>query len=133
MERKWEIFEDGPANPEGERIHVTLSARRNFYLNGKALEALGDPDAVLLMYDRRYQTIGVSRTSIDKRGAYRLKPKERGRSGGRMLYAANFCRAFGVRPDETLSFFDASVDKDGVLVLDMHSVKPVKAAPRKRR
>ena len=133
MERKWEIFEDGPAMAEGERIHVSLSARRNFYLNGKALEALGGPDAVLMMYDRRNQRVGLVRASIDKRGAYRLKPKERGRSGGRIIYAANFCRAFGIKPDETLSFVSAAVDKDGVLVLDMNAVKTLKATPGKRR
>lgn len=88
------------------------------------LAALGEPDAVVMMYDRRQQTIGIQRSPLDRRNAYRLRRKDRD-NNGRVLYAANFCRHYHIKPDKTLAFTNAEVDKNGVLVLSMHAVRRV--------
>jgi hypothetical protein len=98
----------------------------NFFLNQKTLEALGEPDAVVMMYEPRRSTIGIKRAPIDRTNSYRLRAKDQGRSTGKMLYAANFCRFHHIRPDETLRFTAAEVNKDGILVLSMHDVHSVK-------
>jgi len=125
MEWNWEDFAQGPVESNTERIHVTINRRGNLFLNRNAVEAMGEPDAVKLMYDRRRSTIGVVRAPLDRRDAFRLKRKERKRGGGRMLYAANFCRYYSICPDETLAFLAAEVNKDGVLVLDLNEVRAV--------
>lgn len=122
MELKWEIFEDGPAIKTTEHIHVTINRRGQLYLNGRTLAALGEPDAVVMMYDLRQQTIGIQRSPLDRRNAYRLRRKDRD-NNGRVLYAANFCRHYHIKPDKTLAFTNAEVDKNGVLVLSMHAVR----------
>lgn len=122
MELQWEIFEDGPAVQSTEQIHVTINRRGNLYLNGRTLAAMGEPDAVVMMYDRRQQTIGIQRSPLDRRNAYRLRCKDRDNKG-RVLYAANFCRHYHIKPDQTLAFTNAEVDKNGVLVLSMHEVR----------
>jgi hypothetical protein len=125
MQIDWEEFDEGAARKKGECVHVTLSRKRTFFLNQKAIEALGDPDAVVLLYDRRRSIVGMRRSSVDAPNAFRLKRKEQKRNfPGRVVYAANFCRRYGIDPSETLAFTDAHVDKDGVLVLSLHEVKP---------
>ena len=123
MEREWEIYKADSAVNAGRRVYVTLNRRGNFYLNVKALEALGGPETVVLMYDRRASVIGLARASHERRGACRLKKKDGDRSGGRVIYAANFCRKFGIEPEKTISFVDAEVDKDGILLLDLQAVR----------
>jgi len=123
MESEWEIYKADSGVNAGRRVHVTLNRRGNFYLNVKALEALGGPETVVLMYDRRASVIGLARASFERRGACRLKKKDGDRSGGRVIYAANFCRKFGIKPEKTLSFVDAGVDKDGILLLDLQAVR----------
>lgn len=123
MEMNWEEFEPGPVVQNAERIHVTINRRGNLYLNGRAVKAMGEPDAVVLMYDRRKQVIGIKRSPLDRPNAYRLKRKDSDRVGGRMLYAANFCRHHHIKPEETLAFTAAEVDKNGILILSMHEVR----------
>jgi len=64
MEWNWEDFEQGPVESNTERIHVTINRRGNLFLNRNAVEAMGEPDAVKLMYDRRRSTIGVVRAPL---------------------------------------------------------------------
>jgi len=126
MEMNWEYFEHGPVENHGERIYVTINKRGNFFLNRRAVEALGRPDLVVLMYDRRRSTVGIAAATERNPGAFRLKRKELNGHGGRVLYASNFCRNFAICPDDTLRFTAAEVDKTGVLVLDLNEVKSVK-------
>ncbi len=123
MEMQWEEFEPGPALPSAEHIYVTINPKGHLYLNSRTIKALGEPDAVVLMYDRRKQAIGIKRAPLDRRNAYRLRKKDGPRTGGRMIYTANFCRHHHIRPDKTLAFTAAEVDKNGVLILSMHEVR----------
>ena len=88
------------------------------------IEAMGEPDAVTLMYDRRRSTIGLKRSPLDKQNAYRLKRKNK--SSGRIIYISHFCRNYSICPDETLAFVATEVNKDGVLILDLNEVRPAR-------
>jgi hypothetical protein len=123
MERQWEEFAHGPVVQNSERIHATINRRGNLFLNRLAVEALGEPDSVVLMYDRRRSTIGITRAPSSRQNAFRLK---RNRNGSRMIYAANFCRFYSICPEETLAFTAPEVDKNGVLILDLNEVKSVR-------
>ena len=127
MNGKWQFeeFIAGPVTKTGDRIHVTLSSTGIFYLNSKAIKVLDEPDAVVLFYDKRLQTIAMKRAPTTKRNAYLLKPKDGQRSeSGRTVYAANFCRHYHIRPKRTVAFQNPSVD-DGHLILNMHDTAPV--------
>jgi hypothetical protein len=128
MNSKWQFeeFEAGPVTLSGDRIHVTISPTGVFYLNSKALTALDEPDAVILFYDKRLQTIAMKRAPITKRNAYMLKPKDgqKGLESGRTVYAANFCKHYHIRPKRTLAFVKPSIE-DGHLILNMHDTTSV--------
>ncbi len=125
MEMNWEEFEQGPEKNPAEIIHATLNTRGNIFLNRRAIEAIGEPDHVVLMYDRRRSTIGIKSAPSSRQNAYRVKRKEK-RNSGRLIYCANFCRFHQIRPDTTLAFTAAEVDKQGILILSMHEVRSVK-------
>lgn len=127
MEWNWEQFEQGPVEAHSERIHVTLNSRGTLFFNRRAFETLGEPDAVALMYDRRRSTIGVTHAPTSRQNAFRLKRKDS--RGGRVLYASNFCHFYSIRPEETLAFTAAEVNKEGVLILDLNEVRSVRKAP----
>jgi hypothetical protein len=120
MEWNWEELEHGPMDANPKRLHVTIDRRGHLFLNRHAIEAMGEPDAVTLIYDRRRSTIGLKRSPLDKPNAYRLKRKSR--SKAKMLYISHFCRHYSICPDETLAFA-AEVNKDGVLILDLNEVR----------
>ena len=121
----WENFDDGPVRSTKERIHITLNGEGKIFFNKKAWEALGSPDGVALMYDRRQKLIGVRASLLNRRETYLLRRKQRKFSGW-VINAANFCRRFGINPSETLAFSDAKVDNDSVLLLDLNEVHSVK-------
>lgn len=77
MEMNWEEFEQGPEKNPAEIIHATLSTRGTIFLNRRAVEAIGEPDHVILMYDRRRCTIGIKSSPSSRQNAYRLKRKEK--------------------------------------------------------
>lgn len=125
---KWKEFEGAVLEQDPSRIRVTLNRKGQLYMNERALRAMGDPEVVVLMYDSYHQTIGVKASTLDKRNAFRPK-KKTDRVGSRILYAANFCREFGLKPKQTLAFVRAEVDSEGVLILGMRDTMP---AGRKR-
>lgn len=126
MEFNWEKFEKGPVESDPERLHVTLSSRGSFFFNRFAINALGDPESVHLMFDRGRSTIGVTNAPATSDSSFTLKPKQRSATrSGRVLYAANFLRHFGIRPEKTQSFTTARLTPDGILVLDLNATREV--------
>jgi hypothetical protein len=71
--------------------------------------------------------IGVLPSALDRTHAYPLRTRDRTVSG-KVITARNFCRHHGIKPEGTLAFPSARVNKDGVLVLDLQDVKRVTRA-----
>jgi hypothetical protein len=76
MEWNWEEFEHGPVEASSKRLHVTIDRRGHLFLNRHAIEAMGEPDAVTLMYDRRRSTIGLKRSPLGKPKCVSAKTKK---------------------------------------------------------
>ncbi len=124
MKQQWQFeeFEDGPRIQDGARPHVTLTPKGCFYLNWPTLKALDEPDAVVMLYDRRLQTIAIKRAPLTKRNSYRLKPKDGEKARGRILYAANFCKHYHIKPSTTIAFLNPKMDDD-LLILSLHEAR----------
>ena len=101
MNVDFEIFEAGPVIQTHDRVHVTINKLGHIFLNRRMIEALGDPDAVTLMYDSRRSIIGVMPSPLHQRRSFPLRNKDGRRSAGRMVHAMNFFRTCGIRPTET--------------------------------
>lgn len=125
MQVNFELFEEGQADQKtGERLRVTLNKDCRMFFNARAMEALGAPDGVALLFDRRRQIIGVMPSALNRKHAYRLRPQHRGLRS-RVITVRNFCRHYEINPSETVAFPDAEVNRDGILVLDLHAASAV--------
>ena len=124
-EYNFDLFEEGPMEPSGNRVGVSINSRGHFYVNRKAIIAMGEPDAVMLYFDRERKAIGMQRSPIDRKYAFRLVNRAT-RESGRMIFATSFCRHYGIRPTETLAFISPAVNHNGILVLNLHEVRSVK-------
>lgn len=121
---RWKEYDAVPRDQDAAKIRATINRRGNIYLNERAMKAIGEPEVVVLMYDTYHQAIGIKASTVDKLNAVRPKKKD-GKVGGRILYAANFCREFSIKPRGTMAFVRAEVDNDGVLILGMRDTMPV--------
>ena len=121
MKGDWEEIakEDGPAWAAG--LHVTLNRHGYIVINRTAHEALGRPEAALLLFDRVNNRIGVRAANPGLRNAYRLSKHTR--HGSRIVRAYRLLAKKGIDVPETLQFTDARIDEDDVLVLDLRTAR----------
>jgi hypothetical protein len=131
MELNWETFVNPRPLTPPNLMRVTLSQRGDIYLNRCAVEALGWPAAVTLMYDRGRNIVGIKPADPDDPGSYPLRNKGGTRSRSRGLFAASFCRHFQIAPTKPVHIRDPRMDKDGVLIIDLNDAVP--SAGRFRR
>ena len=116
----WEEFLKGPVKQNASSMRVSLNRKREIRLNMPAMKGLGEPEAVVLLYDRLNSRIGIRASRADVPNAYPLRRNTNGLSSryGR-IYASSFCRFHQIRNDKTIFFADARQDNNGVLVLDL--------------
>lgn len=123
MSWHWEEFGHGPE--QAGELRVTLSTKGEIMIGARAMKVLGEPDWVVLMFDRLNSLIGVRPSNRHARNAYPTVHKMNGRH--RLVRANKFCRHYGIRFERTRAFISAKVDENGVLVLDL---KETRAAGR---
>lgn len=98
-------------------------------VGASAFERLGEPEAAVLLFDRRNETIGVAPADADAVNAYPMLRKKKGRH--RVLRANLFCRHHRIFVPRTALFGTASIDEDGTLVLDLRTLVGVGGKPSK--
>lgn len=118
MERKWEEFEVGPKDVENE-LHVTLGRKGELMIGAVATRQLGEPDAVVLLFDPETRVMGVRPAHVRAENAYPMKEKKKGEH--RLVRAIRFCKHYGIGVDRTARFRIASIE-NGVLVLDTNTM-----------
>jgi hypothetical protein len=123
MVMDWEVFRGGPTLPKRDRLHVTLNPRGAILINHKVFEAMGRPEAALLLYDERRQTIGVQPAAAGTEYSFPLKQKDN--VTHRTIYAWPFCKFHKLKPSRTVVFGNAEFDHDGILLLDLHRATEV--------
>lgn len=114
MERNWEEFNEGPKDVESG-LHVTLSRKGEFTIGAAACRQLGEPAAVVLLFDRATRVMGVRPAHIRAENAYQVHRKLGGSHG--VIRAIRFCKHHSLRVDQTVRFRTTAIE-DAVLVLD---------------
>jgi hypothetical protein len=129
MSFNFKLWENGARPKTREVVYVTISRECKVYLNERALEALGQPAAVGVMYDEQKRVIGLIPSAVERAHAYPLRPKYRG-SLGRVFTAREFMRHHEIIPTDTLAFPHAYVSNDGILILDLKAAVRVPRGER---
>jgi hypothetical protein len=110
----FEVF-TGRAHPAGEEEVITIYRRGLVSVNRAAHKALGEPEAVELLYDRDERVMGMRGVSPDVQHAY---PVRRQRATSSLLVSGRaFTRGYGI-PTETARRYRAQMMGD-VLAVDL--------------
>ena len=110
----WEMF-DRKARPRAKQPMVTLQASGTFSMNEASYDAIGRPDQVELLYDKKAQIIGFRPASDKSPHSYPIKPQPNGRTyqtGGRA-----FCAYYDIEHPKARRFGGELID--GVLAIDL--------------
>ena len=126
----WDIFRGGQTVPSSERFSISINAQNILTLNRYTRRILGDPAAVLVMFNKRESVIGISPTHAGDPDAFEVKPK----SGGQhyVIHIAPFCRHHDILIEATERFAKPALTREGYLALDLKDTINV-SNRRKRR
>jgi hypothetical protein len=128
LDKKWEHFDGGPkAAPGRGGVRVTINRSGMIYLNDKAYDLLGRPEAVELYYCRDYDAIALEPTLARKERNFILRKKQMGWA----IYASSFCRHYRIRVATTEEFPRPERTADGHMILSMRSTFTVGERRRK--
>lgn len=96
---------------------VTVQRRGSMTLNQSALQALGQPDAVELLYDRTASIIGLRGVDPRAETAYQVRRASRSASGPWVISAMAYTKFYGIDTSVTRRW-PAYLDGD-VLCVDL--------------
>ena len=120
--RKWEEFPVGPSGAVSG-LHVSLNRKGEILLGARTFRKFGEPEQVLLLFERRNMLIAIVPTTSKATNCYPLIEKRNG--GHRVIRANLFCRHYGIAFGRTIAFNTAIIDDDGKLILDLRDVRVV--------
>ncbi|MFT3743938.1 MAG: hypothetical protein QM785_06540 [Pyrinomonadaceae bacterium] len=124
----WTKFNGKPnSSIRNEGIRVTMGKRGEFYLNKAAWEALGEPEAVELMFDLGRAVIGMQKVDPWVEDTFPVKAKNT--SSGRIIRANPFVVHHQIKPPRTVIFNKAHMD-EGVLSLPLQAITAVSKGSR---
>ena len=129
----WEEFNIEPSRRRTLVPSATLQPSGELRIGRSALEMLGDPEAVAILFDRGNRRIGLRRAAPNEANALRLVS----RSGKRQLhtryiYLKSFLNRQGLQPATALLFRPLTLSPEGYLVLDLEGAKPPETRRTKR-
>lgn len=121
--KNWTEFTGKPNNTiRSQGLRVTMGKRGEIYLNRIAWEALGEPEAVKLMFDFRRAVIGIQKVDPWIENTFPVyAPKN---SPGRIIRANPFAVHHQIKPSRTVIFNKAYMD-EGVLTLPIRAITAV--------
>lgn len=102
-------------------VYVTMNRRGFIVMNRTTHQRMGEPAAVLLLFDAANNRIGMKPTVLAIKNAYPVA--KHGRHGGRVVRAFRLMQEFGIDIAETIQFQNAEIDHDGVLVLNLRTAR----------
>jgi hypothetical protein len=104
---------------------ATLQPSGELRIGRSALEMLGDPEAVAILFDRGNRRIGLRRADLGEANALRLYTRSRNRrTYAKYIYLKSFLNRHGLHPDTTLLFRPVTLSPEGYLILDLESAVP---------
>lgn len=109
-------------------MRVSLHKKGNFALNKAAYDALGEPKAVILLFDKDNKAVGLKAVDPDTvRHAYSVRGQNNSKSY--LIGAIAFCQHYDIDATQSKVFEPELVD--GVLVLELDKAMGIpQRAPR---
>ncbi len=109
--------------------HVTIQRRGSMSLNQSALQALGGPEAVELLYDRAAAIVGLRAVDPHSDSAYQVRRASRSPTGPWVISAMAFTKFYGIDVSATRRW--PAYVEDSVLCVDL-AAAPVAVSGERR-
>lgn len=123
----FEVF-NRRAAPVTTQPLVTIQKRGTMSFNRAAFEALGEPAAVELLFDRQERIVGFRPVDVDVPHAYR--PRKQGHTHNYLVAGQAFTQHFGIETGTARRYPAAMLD--AVLVVDLKLPGTDATGPRSR-
>jgi len=102
-------------------LYVSMNPKGMIVMSRHSWEQLGSPEAFLILFDKTNSRIGLAPTSPITKNAFRAR--KCGRYGARRAHAYLTMQQFGIVLSDTVRFFDATINEDGMMVLDLRTAQ----------
>ncbi len=127
MRADWQEVPRGDVMPQYAGIYVTMNPMGDIVMSRVTYEMMGSPKAFLILFDKTNRRIGLKPAALATRNAYPARVSNR--AGAKMVRGHRLTRDHRIDLPHTVRFYDADIDEDGILTLDLRTAK---VSPRAR-
>ena len=121
MRAEWQEVPRGDVQPQYAGIYVTMNPMGDIVMSRVTYEMTGSPQAFLILFDKVNNRIGLKPCTLTTRNAYPVRVSNR--SGAKMVRGHRLTREHRIDLPQTVRFYDADIDEDGILILDLRTAK----------
>ena len=121
--RKWDEFKEiGPRRLPDQLYASILPKKAEFIISGRTFHKLNEPEAVVLLFDRESQTIGVRPSRLDVPHAV---PVRRFKDRTAVVFrSTRFLAKHRIFLKQAVEFPTAAIDTEGILILNLRDIVP---------
>ena len=127
MRGDWIEIPRGDMMPQYSGIYVTMNPMGDIVMSRVTYQMMDEPKAFKILYDKANNHIGLKPTTLTAKNAYPARVSNR--SGAKLVRGHRLVREHRIDLPYTVRFYDADIDEDGILRLDLHTAK---ISPRAR-
>ncbi len=132
MKNDWELVPRGDVLPQYAGLSVTMNTKGVIAMSRVTHEKLGRPAFVDLLYDKTRNRIGLKPAGPACQNTYPVHNSNK--NGAKALRAWRLISEYRIDLPHTVRFYDAEIDDQGILILDLRTAKPCpRAAARNRK
>jgi len=132
MKSNWERVARGGVASHFAGFYVTLSPKGQLSMSRVTFQRMGSPEAFQVFFDRTNSRIGLKPAAKSDRDAYYAGPS--GPNGGRVVRMLRLLNEYRIDLPATVRFYDADIDQDGFLILDLRTARvPPSVVARAKR
>ena len=121
MRTNWEQLPKGDVHGKWVTKYVSLTPKGDLNMTLRTWNEFGAHAAVHVLFDRVNSRIGLKPINPGARDAYKFS--KQGSSGRRTIRIYRLFQTYGIVLPETVRFWDAQIDEDGIMVLDLRTAK----------
>jgi hypothetical protein len=121
MKANWQEVPNGDMSPQTSGIYVTMNPKGQIAMSRGTYQMLDEPPAFLVLYDKANNRVGLQPAALSTKNAYRAC--KHNSCGGRAVHCYRLTRIHRIDLPQTVRFFDADIDEDGILRLDLRTAR----------
>lgn len=127
MRADWVQIKRGDVMPQYAGIYVTMYRTGEIVMSKVTYQRMGEPKAFHIFYDRTNRRIGLKPTVLTMKDAYPALVSNR--AGAKMVRGHRLMVEENIDLPMTVRFYDADINDEGWLILDLRTAK---VSPRAR-